>query len=300
MKKIRLFMAVGILMGILASTANAQVDVSVKGTPVVQLMVNGNKVVIKNGETKRIAATCEQDLIMRVAYLEGGQAKNTTVTKPAGACQMTLELTGNGLQNTFQAGTKMPAASERAVSPPSQITTVMNRTVTLRLYNPTRYTCSALDGEFKGVALAPLDTSKIEVVANTGVISFAIIFSDTADYKQLRQAVITRILTQDDKLLTLQENDFAIPTKDKVKLYAYNDSKFKFVFANSIFSGVSLSPGGHCKKKLQIQYGFLSMIVEYFGTDGLKYRANVEKIITPQDKVIHITDKDLQNSYQVK
>lgn len=293
-------MAIAFLFGILAQNfAVAQVTVTIKGTKMVQI----NKVVVHSGETKAIPGlSCEQEATVTVMYVEGDKLEKASVTKKAGDCQMTLEKTSNGLVNTY-VKTIAPARSEASSSSSAPTTGKSANTgtqVNLRVFNGTDKAFAVLSGPFKGVAIQPLDTSKFTITVPTGVLNFPIIFTDTADNKQLRQIVVTRIITQDMVVLDVKNSDFGIAMRDKVKLYMYNDTKTKFVITNGIFSGYAISPSGRCMKKLQLSYGFQNFVIEFYGEDGLKRRANLEKIVTPQDPVIRVNEKDLTKAYIVQ
>ncbi|MFA5163613.1 MAG: hypothetical protein WC441_03735 [Patescibacteria group bacterium] len=288
-----------VLFGILANYAVAQVTVTVKGIKMVQV----NKVVARSGEVTTLPGlSCEQEVTLNIMYVEGDALKKTTITKKAGDCQIVLEKTGSGLVNTY-VKTVAPARPENPVVsnlPSSQPADNSGTQVNLKLFNGSDKAFAALSGPFKNVAIQPLDTSKFSITVSTGVLNFPIIFTDTADNKQLRQIVVTRIITQDMVVLDVKNSDFGIAMRDKTKLYMYNDTKTKFVITNGIFSGYAISPGGRCKKKLQLSYGFQNFVIEFYGEDGLKRRANLEKIVTPQDPVIRVTEKDQAKAYIVQ
>lgn len=295
-----------VLMGafIMASPIFAQVAVTVKGTTVVQLNINGEKVVIKNGQKETIQLPCAEAATISAIYLVGNDTKRTKVVKPAGQCEMVLEITSSGLENTYQPEAKASSAyvsgeSQSAFVNISRESSVSGR-VSLRLLNSTGHDIAILGGPFTGVALQPLDTSQARVSVNTGVLNFPIIFTDTADNKQLRQVVITRIITQDMEVLEIKQSDFGIAVRGKVKLFAFNETKVKFVFTNGIFSGYALSPDKRCSKKLDLSFGFQNFVIEFYGPDGLKRRANLEKIVTPHDPAIRVVESDLKKAYIVQ
>lgn len=291
-----------VLMGalIMASPIFAQVAVTVKGTPVVQLNIGGEKVVIKNGQKEIIQLPCAEAAEISAIYLLGNDTKRAKVSKPAGQCEMVLEVTSSGLENTYRPET---VSSPFVSTPGPSINTGSGRMITsvnIRLLNSTGHDIAILGGPFKGVALQPLDTSQARVSVNTGVLNFPIIFTDTADNKQLRQVVITRIITQDMEELEIKQSDFGIAVRGKVKLFAFNETKVKFVFTNGIFSGYALSPDKRCSKKLDLAFGFQNFVIEFYGADGLKRRANLEKIVTPHDPAIRVVEADLKKAYIVQ
>lgn len=295
-------LAIVVLIGILAAnsmTATAQVQFTIKGTSLVQINVPGQKpVLVRPGETKTIGDfSCDKEVEISVTYIEGNSRKDAKVKKPAGQCLVALEKNASGIINNATVSAAKPPSSTLNASAPAANAANM---VSLRLTNSAPYAIAVLGGPFKGVAINPFDTSKVTVQVPTGVLNFTIIFIDTADNKQLRQVVVTRIITQDMNVLEIKESDFGIAIRGKVKLYAYNDTKTKVVFTNWVFSGYSVSPGGRCMKKLELSFGFQNFVVEFYGEDGLKRRANLEKIITPQDPVIRITEKDLSKAYIVQ
>jgi len=305
MNKMKIFvMATIVLFGTLAANlTSAQVTVTIKGTSMVQVNYVGQKIVVKSGETKTIPGlTCDQEITLKVFYIVGDKFPSANIVKKAGDCQITLEMTPAGLANTY---VKMAAGNPSATSSgagKAANTAALNpfTSVTLRVFNGTDKAFAVLAGPFNRVAIQPLDTSKFSITVSTGVLNFPIIFTDTADNKQLRQVVITRIITQDMTVLDVKNSDFGIAMRDRVKLYMYNDTKTKFVITNGVFSGYAISPDGRCMKKLQLSYGFQNFVIEFYGEDGLKRRANLEKIVTPQDPVIRVNDKDLSKAYIVQ
>ncbi|MCX6798034.1 MAG: hypothetical protein NTX66_02360, partial [Candidatus Falkowbacteria bacterium] len=260
------FMAIVVLIfGILATIpliVNAQIEVSVKGVDDVQVNYDGGHIVVKRSQPQTIAKPCEKEITFNVIYLEGDHFVKTDVKKPAGDCKVVLEKIPNGLVNSYQSEAKntrinSPGNTSSGTSPAS-VSPVTE--VSLRLLNSTDcYTFTVLGAPFKDVALCPFDTSKMVAKVKTGALSFAIMFSDTADNKQLRQVVVTRIITQDMKILDIKKSDFGIVTKDKIKLKAYNRTKTKIVFTNGIYSGIALSPDKVCKRTTST-YGFVIFV----------------------------------------
>lgn len=296
-----------ILIGIMVAnfmTATAQVQFTIKGTSLVQINVPGQKpVLIRPGETKTISEfSCDKEMDISITYIENNSRKDVKVRKPAGQCRVDLEKTSGGIINnaTASAASKPPSSISSASAPAANAanTNGVNQ-VKIRLLNSSGKAFSVPAGPFTGVAINPFDTSNMLVSVPTGVLNFPIVFIDTADNKQIRQVVITRIITQDMDILEIKEDDFGIAVRGKLKLYAFNETDVKFVFTNSIFSGYSLSPGGRCMKKLELSYGFQNFVIEFYGSDGLKYRANIEAIITPQDNVVRITKDHLKTKYLV-
>lgn len=311
MKKNTKILAIAVLLiGILAATnVIAQVEVSAKNTAV-QFTYAGTKTVVKNGENKRISAPCDQELTLNVTYVNNG-FKTAVIRKPAGACKIALELSGGTLINSassqsenkasaYQNQTKANLTGDAHVAQtvPRQGNSVLN--INLRISNATSKTFAVLSGPFKDVAISPMDTSRGSEFVKTGLLEFAILYNDSTNNMQLRQIAVTRIITQDMLVLEVKESDFAIPTRGKAKLYAFNKTGTKIVFTNGILAGVAISPGGKWSKKMNLSYGIESFVIEYFGPDGKKMRCNVEKIITQQDRIIEITKEDLKDGYVVQ
>lgn len=306
MKKIKFIYATILMLGILVINplaGQAQVQVTVKGVTIVQINVNGKKLTtVRPGAGQNINRQCEKELIFEAIYFEKSY-HYVTLKKPAGDCKITLEKTSAGLVNTYHSE-KEKVVSSPFVNPAaaSQSSSQDNtgQWVNLQISNKTSKTLAVLSGPFAGVAIAPMDTSIFKVRVHTGILNFPIIINDSTTSKELRQVVVTRIVTQDMTVLEVEEGDCGIPTSDKVKMFAYNRTDVKIVFTNGIVAGVSLAPGGHCMKKLKLAYGFQNLVIEFYDTDGLKKRANLEKILTPQDRVISIEKSDLKKAYIIQ
>lgn len=162
-----------------------------------------------------------------------------------------------------------------------------------------------LDGPFKGVSLKANARSSYSFPVSPGLMQCALLFdmdTDTSSTgRNYAQAVFSKIITETDNLLTIRETDLMFSGTENKKMRLKSSFPEKFVITGGPFSGAAISPGKYWTGTVNVTYGFNSASVQYFDPKtGDKIQANMELIITPNDKVIEIGPSNIKGGRKVK
>lgn len=169
----------------------------------------------------------------------------------------------------------------------------------MTLTNGSTHRFEILSPPFEGAALKPGQTSIRIFNVPTGLLQVtAFVDKDTdstSTGRNYMQAVISGIVAEGEKSLTIKDENILIGTGSRVKISLFSHLAFKCYVVGGPFSGASLSPGKYWTKRVDVSYGFNSMSIQYF-QGGLKYQANIELIITPNDRILKIFPDDIKNA----
>ncbi len=184
--------------------------------------------------------------------------------------------------------------------------------VDLNFKNDTKYRISVLDGPFAELALPDSSISKHKYSVPQGMIQFSVLVDLDGEGKHYQQTVISRIITEQDKVFVLNEKNLSLTKGKKTGIRLVSTLPYKIVFVGGPFDGVALSegikrsgkkdrsPGRPWYGRIILTYGFNSFAVQYFDVKGIKMQANVELIITREDRVLEITPTDIKNAKAVE
>lgn len=248
----------------------------------ISCQVNGNKVefnlkTIKSGSLKALGHFSQE--------LKGGKLiLGNDITRKTGASSFE-ELSSGG-------SAKTPIV-ETTTLPQSTVGKIL-----LPLHNGTKHRLSVLDGPFAGAAPACGQNSAGKQFVSPGLLQFSLLYDKDEDSastgRNYMQAVYSKIITEGDTVVEIKETDLIFNRGKEVKVTLHSQLGFKFYFV-SAFDGCALSPGKYWKGKETLNYGPNSFSIQYF-QNGLKYQANLEIIITPQDRTIDIRPEDIKNA----
>ena len=176
-------------------------------------------------------------------------------------------------------------------------------TTTLVVKNLSVYRIACLSGVFEGLALAPNQTSDLQYTVNTGQID--IIFKHDCDSdkkavgKSYRQSVYSGIITSGQKELIIRNENLGTTSGAEMKTYVKSLIPFKISFISGPWVGNALSQNDVSSRQ-KVNQGFNSMSIQYVGSDGLKYQANIEVILTKHDVPLLFRESDIKNARAIK
>lgn len=206
---------------------------------------------------------------------------------------------------TFEALSPSPVTSTQnyfAAYNPSGGSNLINKKLVV-LENGTGHRMVMLDGDFQGAAPACHKKSNERRLIYPGLKMYSLLydkdFDSTSTGKNYMQAVFCKILSEGDTSLTIKETDLYFNLGKPTKIVLHSLLGFKFYFVGSTFDGVAMSPGKYWKGKKVLNYGPNSFSIQFF-KDGIKYQANLEIIITPQDKILDVRPEDVKNAQVIQ
>jgi len=175
--------------------------------------------------------------------------------------------------------------------------TISKTLVTLK--NGSEHRMEIKDGDFKGAAPPVHKNSKEKRLLAPGLKQYDLLYDMDIDSvstgKNYRQAVFSKILSEGDTVLTIRDLDIMYNLGKPSKIVLHSLLSYKFYFVGSTFAGVAMSPLKFWKGRKILNYGPNSFSIQFF-INGIKYQANLELIITPQDKVLDIKPQDVKNA----
>ncbi|MFZ4631945.1 MAG: hypothetical protein ACOYL8_01905 [Patescibacteria group bacterium] len=213
---------------------------------------------------------------------------------------------------------------EKIVTPPIQETGqlfVSERqvvyTTKLVLKNSSSYRVTALDGVLNGLALAPNQASVDSFSLPTG--QFEVTFKHDVNAetelglggstnkardkvslgKSYRQSVFSTIIVQGQKELVIKDDYLNFTECFFVTTFAKSNIPFKIVFTAGLWKGQALNQGEYTRRA-KLSEGFNSLAIQYVGSDGLKYQADIEVIVTARDKPLILREIDIKNKKMIK
>lgn len=229
--------------------------------------------------------------------------------KSAGIIEKTInkgqfEITTADLSGQKQAASK---SAETGIMPKAKAYTGNsgNPTTTLVLIDSSDYAVVALDGPFVGTALAPNQASQREFTVETGQLEVTFKHDvikeneDMAQGRKYRQSVFSDIVVEGQKTLVLKNENLIEMKGEPLETLAKSLIPYKIVFTAGPWKGQALRPGGYTKKA-QLSEGFNSLAIQFVGSDGLKYQADIEVIVTKHDKPLFFRETDIVNKKVIK
>ena len=167
------------------------------------------------------------------------------------------------------------------------------------LKNGSEHRMVLLDGDFQGAAPPCHKESKEKRLLAPGLKQWSLLYDKDIDSastgKNYMQAVFSKILSEGDTVLTIRDADIMFNLGKPSKIVLHSLINFKFYFVGGTFAGVAMSPWKYWQGKKILNYGPNSFSVQFF-QDGIKFQANLEIIITPQDKILDIRPEDIKNA----
>jgi len=184
-------------------------------------------------------------------------------------------------------------------------TDIMRDSISITPVNSSSHRLVFLDGPFRGVSLKGNARSSYSALVKPGLMQCALLFDkdkeDSSTGRNYAQAVFSKIITETDSALTIREADLMFSGSENKKMRLKSNFPHKFVITGGPFSGAAISPGKYWTGTVQVAYGFNSASVQYFDPrTGDKIQANLELIITPNDKVIEIGPANIKGGRKVK
>lgn len=187
---------------------------------------------------------------------------------------------------------------------------VIVRTTKVVLKNSANFRIAALGGPFAGLALAPGQSSRDSFTIMTGQLEQTFKHDvqqeqgtetdkKTAYGRSYRQSVYSGIVVDGQKELEVRNENLTFFEGKTVKTMALSQVPFKFVFTAGVWKGQALSLRDYTQTE-ELNEGFNSLSIQYVGSDGLKYQADVEVIVTKRDRPLIIREADIKNKMRIK
>ncbi|MEI6529516.1 MAG: hypothetical protein WCN88_03915 [Candidatus Falkowbacteria bacterium] len=180
-----------------------------------------------------------------------------------------------------------------------------NPTTTLVLVDSSDYKVVALDGPFVGTALAPNQTSQRQFIVETGQLEVTFKHDvikeseDMAKGRKYRQSVYSGIIVEGQTMLVLKNENLMELKGEPLETLAKSLIPYKISFTAGPWKGQALRCGDYTKKA-QLSEGFNSLAIQFVGSDGLKYQADIEVIVTKHDKPLFFRETDIVNKKVIK
>lgn len=234
-------------------------------------------------------------------YFDGAKEKKAgRLSKTVNKFQ--LEITSDDLYGikptTNQSKNESPARIVTSNSEKKEVPTA-----TVYLSNLSDFTVVCLDGPFEGVALKPGQKSKKAYSVPTGQVELTfkhdVEKDSTAHGRKYRQSVYSGIITQDQEDLEIKNENLTEMGGEAIKTYAKSVIPYKLVFTAGPWKGQALRYGD-VTKKADLNEGFNSLAIQFVGTDGLKYQADIEVIVTKRDRPLIFREGDIKNRKVIK
>jgi len=221
-----------------------------------------------------------------------------------GEFQITMkDLTGEIQENSPAKEKVTPPIVKEVIEQPVNV-----RTTNLELTNSSNFKFVVLNGPFAGMALAPGQSSTKPVSTPTGLLEMTLKHDvqqeNAADSKishgrAYRQSVYSGIVVEDQKKLEIKNENLTFFEGKTVRTMAMSLIPYKIVFTAGNWKGQALSNRSYTTKA-ELSEGFNSFSIQYVGTDGLKYQADIEVIVTPRDRPLVFRETDIKNKLRIK
>lgn len=309
MKKI-VFLLITVLAFLATEKISAQARITNQTSKVLTLKaVNGNgEIIVKAYERARISfapfsGAFSFDLYSYEGVNERYVASFTKNVKNGEFQITTKDLTGESQEpsvNTAKAKVEVP----EVVYQPSNF-----RTTNLELTNSSDFKFVVLNGPFAGLALAPGQSSTNSISTPTGLLEMTLKHdvqqessssqNKVAHGRSYRQSVFSGIVVENQKKLEIKNENLTFFEGKAVRTMALSMIPYKIVFTAGPWKGQALNNRGYTTKS-ELSEGFNSFSIQYVGTDGLKYQADIEVIVTPRDRPLIFRETDIKNKMRIK
>lgn len=329
MKKIIFYFA--IIVAILATEktwAQARVTNTTPRAITIKSTDGNGEVMIKGYEKSKVSFAPSFGAFAFDLYVYEGTSERyiASFTKNVKQGQFTIsnkDLTGENPENDALTLTHdAPAPLVKDVPEYQEPAPKSIRTTNAVIKNSSDFRVVALDGIFAGLALAPGQESTDSVAVPTG--QFEATFKhDTqqesstnttpavvntrntrndakiAHGRSYRQSVYSGIVVQGQKVLEIKNENLTFIEGKTIRTMAKSAIPYKIVFTAGPWKGQALNNFEY-SAKAEVSEGFNSFSIQYVGTDGLKYQADIEVIVTPRDRPLVFKENDIKNKMRIK
>ncbi|MFA5130808.1 MAG: hypothetical protein WC467_00090 [Patescibacteria group bacterium] len=303
MKKLILILVAAMLAPTI-SFAQAKVTNSTSGMITIKPVDKGAELMIPPHRTLTASFAPSSGVFkFYLFYYEGSTEKS------AGLIEKSINKGGFEITKADQSGQKQALAktTEIGIMPKSKSYTgsSSNPTTTLVLIDSSDYKVVALDSPFVGTALAPNQTSMRQYTVETGQIEITFKHDvvkegeDMAKGRKYRQSVYSGIIVEGQTTLVLKNENLMELKGEPIETLAKSLIPYKFTFSAGPWKGQALRTGDYTKKA-QLSEGFNSLSIQFVGSDGLKYQADIEVIVTKHDKPLFFRESDIVNKKVIK
>ncbi len=313
MKKTFIFF-IALVAFFVANEVNAQARVT-NTTPkdVAIKAANGNgEVMIKAYDKAKVSFAPSSGVFSFDLYSYEGVNERYVASFTKNVKNKEVQITTKDLTGENQ---EAPVKTKETTPPPVkevEVVTYLNtRTTNIELTNSSDFKFVVLNGPFAGMALAPGQSSIKPVSTPTGLLEMTLKHDvqpentnpqnsgKTAHGRSYRQSVYSGIIVEDQKKLEIKNENLTFFEGKLVRTMAMSLIPQKIVFTAGPWKGQALTNRSYTSKA-DLSEGFNSFSIQYVGSDGLKYQADIEVIVTPRDRPLIFRETDIKNKLRIK